>query len=123
MGPRARGWSVRAAAREVSVSRSAGTNWSRGYKTYRNGIVVGFAPPLDRLAVREISGRYLSQEERIGIAGVRQSGLSIRAIATRLDRHRRQTISRELRGNVAAGRGYSPFDAHRRVTAQRTHHH
>ena len=39
---RARGWSVRAAAREVGVSRSSGTNWSRGYKTYRNGVVVGF---------------------------------------------------------------------------------
>jgi IS30 family transposase len=42
---------VRAAAREVGVSRSAGTNWSRGYKTYRNGVVVGFVPPLDRLGV------------------------------------------------------------------------
>ena len=28
-----------------------GANWSRGYKTYRNGVVVGFVPPLDRLAV------------------------------------------------------------------------
>ena len=51
---RARGWSVRAAAREVGVSRSAATNWTRGYKTYRNGVAVGFVPPLDRLAVREI---------------------------------------------------------------------
>lgn len=31
---RARGWSVRAAAREVGVSRLSGANWSRGYKTY-----------------------------------------------------------------------------------------
>jgi transposase len=29
---RTRGWSVRAAAREVGVSRSAATNWIRGYK-------------------------------------------------------------------------------------------
>ena len=41
-------------------SRSGGfshgrTNWSRGYKTYRNGVVVGFVVPLDRLAVREVS--------------------------------------------------------------------
>ena len=59
----------RAAAREVGVSRTAGANWSRGYKTYRNGVVVGFVAPLDRLAVREVSSRYLSQDERIEIAG------------------------------------------------------
>ena len=57
---RSRGWSVRAAAREVGVSRSSGTNWSRGYKTYRNGVVVGFVETLDRLEVREVSARYLS---------------------------------------------------------------
>nr|WP_233165198.1 MULTISPECIES: helix-turn-helix domain-containing protein [Mycobacteriaceae] len=32
---RARGWSVRAAAREVGVSRSSGTNWARGSRTPR----------------------------------------------------------------------------------------
>jgi IS30 family transposase len=32
-----------AAAREVGVLRSTGKNWSRGYKTYRNGQVTGFA--------------------------------------------------------------------------------
>jgi len=62
---RADGRSVRAAAREVGVSRSAGTNWSRSYKTYRNGVVVGFVAPLDRRAVREVSSRYLSRDERI----------------------------------------------------------
>ena len=51
MEPRARGWSVRAAAREVGVSRSSGSSWLRGHKTYRNGVVVGFGTPLDRLAV------------------------------------------------------------------------
>jgi IS30 family transposase len=119
---RARGWSVRAAAREVGVSRSAATNWTRGYKTYRNGVEVGFVPPLDRLAVRQISTRYLSQDERIEIADLRQSGLSLRAIATRLGRAP-STISRELRRNARAGRGYQPFDAHRRATARRARHH
>ncbi|WP_202867873.1 hypothetical protein [Kribbella pittospori] len=57
-----------AAAREVGVSRTTGANWSRGYKTYRNGEVVGFVAPLDRLAVRQISPRFLSEEERIEIA-------------------------------------------------------
>jgi transposase, IS30 family len=45
------------AAREVGVSRTTGANWSRGYKTYRNGEVIGFGAPLDRLGVREISVR------------------------------------------------------------------
>jgi IS30 family transposase len=119
---RARGWSVRAAAREVGVSRSAATNWTNGYKTYRNGVEVGFVPPLDRLEVREISTRYLSQDERIAIADLRRSGLSLRAIAERLGRAP-STISRELRRNAPAGRGYQPFDAHRRATARRARHH
>jgi lambda repressor-like predicted transcriptional regulator len=34
---RSRGWSIMAAAREAGVSRTAGHNWSRGYKIYRNG--------------------------------------------------------------------------------------
>ena len=34
---RERGRTVIAAAREVGVSRTAGNNWVRGYKTYRGG--------------------------------------------------------------------------------------
>ena len=62
---RERGWSILAAAREVGVSRTTGNNWSRGYKTYRHGQVAGFVSALERLAVRQISPRFLSQEERI----------------------------------------------------------
>src|SRR5882757_9334556 len=83
---RARGWSISAAAREVGVSRTSGMNWSRGYKTYRNGLVAGFVPALDRLAVREISARYLSQDERIEIADLRHAGVSVRGIAERIGR-------------------------------------
>ena len=43
---RERGWSIRAAAREVGVSRSTGTNWACGHKTCRNGEVVGFVATL-----------------------------------------------------------------------------
>lgn len=119
---RARGWSVCAAAREGGVSRTCGANWSRGYMTYRNGVAVGFVPALDRLAVREISARYLSQDERIDIADLRRSGLSVRVIAAQLGRAL-STISRELRRNVPAGREYRPFDAHRRATARRARRH
>jgi IS30 family transposase len=65
---RERGWSVLAAAREVGVSRTTGKNWSRGYKTYHHGQIVGFVPALERLAVRQISPRFLSPEEPIETA-------------------------------------------------------
>jgi hypothetical protein len=41
------------------------------------------------------------------------------------DRHGRapSTISRELRRNAPAGRGYQPFDAHRRAAARCARHH
>jgi transposase, IS30 family len=119
---RARGWSIMAAAREVGVSRSTGKNWSRGYKTYRNGQVTGFVAALDRLAVREISARFLSQDERIELADLRQAGLTIRQIAVQLGRAP-STISRELRRNAAGSGSYRPFEAHRRATGRRGRHH
>jgi IS30 family transposase len=117
---RAQGWSIRGAAREVGVSRAAAANWTRGYKVYRHGQVVGFVPPLDRLEVREISARFLSQDERVEIADLHHAGLSVRAIAARIGRAP-STVSRELRRNASAGRrgGYRPFDAHRRACARR----
>jgi transposase, IS30 family len=119
---RERGWSILAAAREVGVSRTTGNNWSRGYKTYRHGQVVGLVPALERLAVRSISSRFVSQEERIEIADLRHAGLSIRQIAQRLGRAP-STVSRELRRNATRSRGYRPFDAHRCATARRTRDH
>jgi transposase, IS30 family len=119
---RERGWSIVAAAREAGVSRSTGKNWSRGYKLYRHGQVIGFVPPLERLAVRQISARFLSQDERIEIADLRQAGLGIRKIAEQLGRAP-STISRELRRNANSGGGYRPFEAHRRATSRRARNH
>jgi len=79
-------------------------------------------PALERLAVRRISPRFLSQEERIELADLRHAGLNIRQIAHRLGRAP-STVSRELRRNVTGGRGYRPFDAHRRATARRSRNH
>ena len=103
---------------EVGVSRTTGNNWSRGYKTYRHSEVSGFVPPLERLAVREVSARFLSQNKRIEIADLRHVGLSIRAIAARLGRAP-STVSRELRRNAAESGAYRPCEAHRPVTARR----
>jgi IS30 family transposase len=115
---RERGWSILAAARGVGVSRSTGANWSRGYKTYRRGQVTGFVPPLERLAVRDVSARFLSQDERIEIADLLRAGMSMRKIAVRLGRAP-STISRELRRNAAEGGDYRPFEAQRRAVARR----
>jgi IS30 family transposase len=119
---RERGWSKMAAAREVGVSRTTGNNWSSGYKTYRHGEVVRFVPPLERFTVRQISSRFLSQDERIEIADLRQRGMSVRQIAVRLGRAP-STISRELRRNSASGRAYRPFDAHRLACSRRARRH
>jgi transposase, IS30 family len=85
------GWTILAAAREAGVSRTAGNNWSRGYKTYRQGRVTGFVPALEWLAVRDISARFLSQDGWIEIADLRHAGLSIRQIADQLRRATRLT--------------------------------
>lgn len=78
----------------------------------------GVRPAVGPLAVRQISTRYLIQDERIEIADLRRTGMSMRAIADMLGRAA-STISRELRRNVSVGGGYQPFDAHRRGTARR----
>ena len=114
---RGRGWGVSAAAREVGVSRTAANNWAFGHKVYRKGQVVGAVTPVDRLAVREISARYLSQDERIKIADLHQRGLGVREIATGVGRAP-STVSRELRRNDSKD-GYRPFEAHRKATARR----
>jgi transposase-like protein len=72
--------------------------------------------------VREISPRFLSQDERIEIADLRHAGLSIRQIANRLGRAP-STVSRELRRNATQTEGYRPFDAHRRAIALRARDH
>ena len=119
---RARGWSISAAGREVEVSRTSANNWARGYKTYRRGEAVGFVPALDRLTVRQISDRYLSEQERIDIADLRRSGLSIRGIAAELGRAP-STISRELRRNSRRDGTYRPFEAHRWAVQRRARRH
>jgi IS30 family transposase len=115
---RQQGWSIRAAARAAGVSRASGNRCSSGYKTYRHGQVTGFVPALDPRAMREISARFLSQDERVEIADPRQEGLSIRQIAARLGRAP-STICRELHRNATQAGGYRPFEAHRRATARR----
>lgn len=121
-----RGWSIRGAAREVGVSRTSANSWMHGAKIYRNGEVVGFKKPLERLAVREVSSRYLSQEERLLIADLHLAGHTQLAIARQLGRSP-STICRELQRNSSAGEGhrleYQPYRAQRLAVARRTRVH
>jgi IS30 family transposase len=115
---RARRWTVAAARRDVGVSRTTGANWTRGTKVYRKGQIVGFVQPLERLEVRAISARYLSQEERLFIADLRRQGLSVRAIAGHVGRSP-STVSRELRRNQHPDGSCRPFEAHRQAVLRR----
>ena len=64
---------------------------------------------------RELSGRYLSLDERLQIADLRIGGASIRSIAAELGRSP-STISREIRRNGATEAGrYGPYAAHERA--------
>ena len=80
-------------------------------------------PALDRLDVREISARFLSEDERVQIAAdLHRAGLSGREIARRLGRAP-STISRELRRNATPVKDYRPFEAHHQAIARRARCH
>lgn len=119
---RARGWGLKAVAKEIGISHTTAKNWHRGNKRYKDGKVVGFTPPLDRLEVRPINVRFLSQDERILIGDMRREGMSLRKIAAELGRSP-STISREIRRNGTKTRGYRPFDAHRKAVHRRVRRH
>jgi hypothetical protein len=101
---RERGLTIRGAAREIGISRATANNWSRGYKVYRRGQLVGFVPALERLAVRQISPRFLSQDERIEIADrARQVGVSARSRSGWVGHPRRSRGSYAATRSPAAG--------------------
>ncbi|WP_291037200.1 helix-turn-helix domain-containing protein, partial [Herbiconiux sp.] len=77
-----------------------------------------FVPPLDPLAVRVISPRFLSEDERIQIADLASRGAGPTAIAAILGRAP-STISRELRRNLHSSGQYRPFHAQRQAALRR----
>ena len=116
----AQGFNNSEACRVVGVNRKTGKRWRHGRTiTTRDGRKLHYAPVVGAGAVkREISPRYLSEDERVQIADLRRAGAGVRAIAERLGRSP-STISRELRRNRDPGSGqYRPFTAHK-LAAQR----
>lgn len=117
----ARGCNNSEACRIVGINRRTGKRWRHGRTIItRDGRKLHYSPVVTRgkVAGREISDRYLSEDERVLIADLRKAGAGVRAIAERLGRSP-STISRELRRNRDPGSGqYRPFAAHK-LAAQR----
>src|SRR6266568_2729370 len=114
------GFSSLEACRIVGINPRTGKRWRHGRTiTTRDGRKLHYAAVVTTGAVRrEVSPRYLSEDERVQIADLRQGGAGVRAIAERLGRSP-STISRELRRNRDPGSGrYRPFTAHK-LAAQR----
>ena len=116
-----RGFSNSEACRIVGINRKTGKRWRHGRTiTTRDGRKLHYPAVVTTGAVRrEISDRYLSEDERVQIADLRRAGAGVRAIAERLDRSP-STISRELRRNRDPASGqYRPFTAHKLAARRR----
>jgi transposase, IS30 family len=115
------GFSNSEACRIVGINRKTGKRWRHGRTiTTRDGRKLHYPAVVTTGAVRrEISDRYLSEDERVQIADLRRAGAGVRAIAERLDRSP-STISRELRRNRDPASGqYRPFTAHKLAARRR----
>jgi transposase, IS30 family len=119
----AQGYNNSEACRIVGINRRTGKRWRHGRTiTTRDGRKLHYAPVVAEGAgrrVREISDRYLSEQERVRIADLRQAGGGVRAIAVQTGRSP-STISRELRRNRDPDSGqYRPFTAHKLAARRR----
>src|SRR5215472_10457279 len=116
------GFSSLETCRIVGINPRTGKRWRHGRTvTARDGRKLHYSPVITRGAVvrREISDRYLSEQERVQIADLRAAGAGVRAIAERTGRSP-STISRELRRNRDPDSGqYRPFTAHKLAERRR----
>jgi IS30 family transposase len=117
------GYNNSEACRIVGINRRTGKRWRHGRTiTTHDGRKLHYLPVVAAGAgrrVREISDRYLSEQERVRIADLRQAGHGVRAIAEKTGRSP-STISRELRRNRDPDSGqYRPFTAHKLAVQRR----
>ena len=114
----ARGVSNAEACRIVGVNPRTGKRWRLGRTiTSSSGRRLDY-PPVTATQ-REISPRYLSEDERVTIADLRRRGHTVRAIAQELGRSP-ATVSRELRRNLDPDSGQCrPFTAQRLAAGRR----
>lgn len=115
----ARGVSSSEACRIVGINRRTGKRWRHGRTiTSSSGRRLHY-PPVINAPKREISPRYLSEDERIVIGDRHRAGCTVQAIGEELGRSA-STISRELRRNTDPVSGqYRPFAAQRMAVDRR----
>ncbi len=115
-----RGVSFSEAGRIVGINRRTGMRWRHGRTiTGSGGRRLQCAPVVGVKDKREISARFLSEDERVRIADLRRAGGGVRAIARELGRDP-ATVSPELRRNVDAKTGmYRPHAAQRLAERRR----
>src|SRR5579859_4164105 len=114
-----RGVSNSEACRIVGVNRRTGKRWRHGRTINSSSGARLHYPPVVGARKREISPRYLSEDERVRIADLQRAGLGVRVIAAELERSP-ATVSRELRRNRDPGSGqYRPFAAQRLAGGRR----
>ncbi len=115
----AQGFGNSEACRIVGINRRTGKRWRHGRTIISsNGRRLHY-PPVINARKREISERYLPEDERVRIADLRRAGLGVRVIAQELGRSP-STVSRELRRNRDPGSGqYRPFAAQRLAAERR----
>jgi transposase, IS30 family len=120
------GMTSKQASREMGINERTGRDWSKGLvrgprgRFTIDGQLVWAAPRAPKpIEEQSISARFLSVEERIEIADLHRTGMSLREIARRLDRSP-STISREVRRNAHPSSGdYRPWAAQRRSVRRR----
>lgn len=112
------GVSVSEACRRLGIDRKTGHWWKNGGVVVRESGTRVVEPVIGLFEVRAESDRYLSEEERVGIADGIRAGKSARTIAAELGRAV-STVARELNRNRASDGGYHPFTAHALMRTRR----
>jgi transposase, IS30 family len=111
-----------AACRRVGVNRKTGVRWTHGRRLkYKSGRTYTY-PPINfgTGTPKIVSGRYLSEEERIVIADGLRRGLSGRRIAGLLPGRAVSTVCREIKRNTDVRTGeYLPHRAHQQMLQRR----
>jgi len=111
------GMSNSEACRRVGVNRRTGSRWRYGRVAGQGDGHEIYYPPV--VAAVVISGRFLSQDERLAIGDGVRAGRSLRSIADELGRSP-STVSREIARNSDPATGeYRPWTAQRRAEARR----